>query len=141
MKLAERGQSLRGSERPLIAMIVGVAGVPASFPALAAVAALLFSASPLRAQVVQPPATTDTNVVLPAIDVSPGGAFLRAAQMMFFYLIHCEINWAYVICAPVLRGMRSFCIRHFNQGRNMAELMLLFRGLTTQVKRVNPPAY
>ena len=99
MKLAERGQSLRGSERPLIAMIVGVGGVPASFPALAALAALLFSASPLRAQVVQPPATADTNVVLPPIDVSPGGVFLRAALVP---------GWGHVAIGSYTRGAFYF---------------------------------
>ncbi len=79
MKRSERGKSSRGWPAPRIAMIVREVGMPLPFPVFATVAALLFSAPPLRAQVVQPPATTDTNVVLPAIDVSPGGAFLRAA--------------------------------------------------------------
>lgn len=98
MKLAERGQRSRGSERPLIAMIVGVGGVPASFLALA-LAALLFSASPLGAQVVQPPATTDTNVVLPPIDVSPGGVFLRAALVP---------GWGHVAIGSYTRGAFYF---------------------------------
>lgn len=79
MKLVKPGKSPRGSQALRIAMIVRTAGVPASFPVLATVASLLFCASPLRAQIIEPPAAVDTNVVLPAIDVSPGGAFLRAA--------------------------------------------------------------